>query len=442
MRFSNYTHRWKRLRIMPVFEYRAKLASGKKTNGTVVADTPRLARDQLRSNGFQIESIRPISVRISEVDSNLNSSASKKSLIARIGTSCSSYLQSLQGQRLGKQVSWFTREMATLLRVGTPMVEALKLSIDQSRGKFRYILLDLREQITGGGSFGSAIRRHSHVFDPVFCEMVTVGEQSGALQSVLLQAAEYREQRDKLKDRVFSAMLYPAMVFVLSIFVTVFLMTVVAPTLIGSLEEMQRQLPWPTRVLKFLSDLLLLYGLYILAAISAVAVSGIAFVRSQRGRKIWDRALLKVPILGTLIIKQDCSRLCMVTATLVKSGVELVRALEISQRAVRNTVISDVVGEARKQVAAGVELGSALGGGGVLPPALIQVFSLGQHTGQLEELLFQIAADYNHQVNTLAERLTTIMEPVLIIGLSIIVGFILMATLLPILETGNALSES
>ena len=427
---------------MPVFEYRAKLASGKKTNGTVVADTPRLARDQLRSNGFQIESIRPISVRISEVDSNLNSSASKKSLIARIGTSCSSYLQSLQGQRLGKQVSWFTREMATLLRVGTPMVEALKLSIDQSRGKFRYILLDLREQITGGGSFGSAIRRHSHVFDPVFCEMVTVGEQSGALQSVLLQAAEYREQRDKLKDRVFSAMLYPAMVFVLSIFVTVFLMTVVAQTLIGSLEEMQRQLPWPTRVLKFLSDLLLLYGLYILAAISAVAVSGIAFVRSQRGRKIWDRALLKVPILGTLIIKQDCSRLCMVTATLVKSGVELVRALEISQRAVRNTVISDVVGEARKQVAAGVELGSALGGGGVLPPALIQVFSLGQHTGQLEELLFQIAADYNHQVNTLAERLTTIMEPVLIIGLSIIVGFILMATLLPILETGNALSES
>ena len=427
---------------MPVFEYRAKLASGKKTNGTVVADTPRLARDQLRSNGFQIESIRPISVRISEVDSNLNSSASKKSLIARIGTSCSSYLQSLQGQRLGKQVSWFTREMATLLRVGTPMVEALKLSIDQSRGKFRYILLDLREQITGGGSFGSAIRRHSQVFDPVFCEMVTVGEQSGALQSVLLQAAEYREQRDKLKDRVFSAMLYPAMVFVLSIFVTVFLMTVVAPTLIGSLEEMQRQLPWPTRVLKFLSDLLLLYGLYILAAISVVAVSGIAFVRSQRGRKIWDRALLKVPILGTLIIKQDCSRLCMVTATLVKSGVELVRALEISQRAVRNTVISDVVGEARKQVAAGVELGSALGGGGVLPPALIQVFSLGQHTGQLEELLFQIAADYNHQVNTLAERLTTIMEPVLIIGLSIIVGFILMATLLPILETGNALSES
>ena len=427
---------------MPVFEYRAKLASGKKTIGTVVADSPRLARDQLRSNGFQIESIRPISVRISEVDSNLNSSASKKSLIARIGTSCSSYLQSLQGQRLGKQVSWFTREMATLLRVGTPMVEALKLSIDQSRGKFRYILLDLREQITGGGSFGSAIRRHSQVFDPVFCEMVTVGEQSGALQSVLLQAAEYREQREKLKDRVFSAMLYPAMVFVLSIFVTVFLMTVVAPTLIGSLEEMQRQLPWPTRVLKFLSDLLLLYGLYILAAISVVAVSGIAFVRSQRGRKIWDRALLKVPILGTLIIKQDCSRLCMVTATLVKSGVELVRALEISQRAVRNTVISDVVGEARKHVAAGVELGSALGGGGVLPPALIQVFSLGQHTGQLEELLFQIAADYNHQVNTLAERLTTIMEPVLIIGLSIIVGFILMATLLPILETGNALSES
>ena len=231
---------------MPVFEYRAKLTSGKKTTGTVVADSPRQARDQLRGNGFQIESIRPVIVRVTQIEGIQSPSDARPSWSRSVVDGVSSYLRSLQGQRLGKQVSWFTREMATLLRVGTPMVEALKLSIDQSRGKFRYILLDLREQITGGGSFGSAIRRHSHVFDPVFCEMVTVGEQSGALQSVLLQAAEYREQRDKLKDRVFSAMLYPAMVFVLSIFVTIFLMTVVAPTLIGSLEEMQRQLPWPT----------------------------------------------------------------------------------------------------------------------------------------------------------------------------------------------------
>ncbi len=427
---------------MAVFEYRAKLASGKKATGTVVAESPRQARDQLRGNGLQIESIRRISVRISEIDVNHTHSKTKRSWTSLIVDGCSAYFRSMQGRRLGKQVSWFTGEMATLLRVGTPMVESLKLSIDQSRGKFRYILLDLREQITGGGSFGSAIRRHSHVFDPVFCEMVTVGEQSGALQSVLLQAAEYREQRDKLKDRVFSAMLYPAMVFVLSVFVTIFLMTVVAPTLIGSLEEMQRELPWPTRVLKFLSDLLLQYGVFLLAALAVFAIAGIVFVRSHRGRRLWDRALLKVPILGTLIIKQDCSRLCMVTATLVKSGVELVRALEISQRAVKNTVVAEIVGEARKRIAAGVELGSALGGDGIMPPALIQVFSLGQHSGQLEELLFQIATDYNHQVNTLAERLTTIMEPVLIIGLSIIVGFILMATLLPILETGNALSES
>jgi type II secretory pathway component PulF len=131
----------------------------------------------------------------------------------------------------------------------------------------------------------------------------------------------------------------------------------------------------------------------------------------------------------------------MVTATLVKSGVELVRALEISQRAVRNSVIARVISDARDKVASGSELGTALSSGAVLPPALVQVFSLGQNTGQLEELLFQLANDYNHQVNTLADRLTTIMEPVLIVGLSIIVGFILMATLLPILETGNALTE-
>jgi type II secretory pathway component PulF len=132
----------------------------------------------------------------------------------------------------------------------------------------------------------------------------------------------------------------------------------------------------------------------------------------------------------------------MVTATLLRSGVELVRALEIGKGAVTNSAIANAIETARQRVSSGTELGAALSSHAVIPPTLIQVFALGQQTGQLEELLFQIAEDYNHQVNTLAERLTSIMEPVLIVALSIIVGFILMATLLPILEAGNVISES
>jgi type II secretory pathway component PulF len=425
---------------MPVFEYRAKHSSGKKTSGTVVAETPRQARDQLRKNGFAIEVLRAVSISDNAIVPNSTSSP-RNSLHNPLLRVVSQWLAHHNGRRLSKKVSWFTREMATLLRVGTPMVDALKLSIDQAKGTFRNYLLDIRGHIVSGNSLGSALRRHPNVFDSVLCEMITVGEQSGALQSVLLQAAEYREQKDKLKDRVLSALLYPALVFVLSIFVTVFLMTVVVPTLISSLVEMQRELPWPTRVLKFASDTLLQYGTILLAGGSIAIICFAVMARRELGRKAIDRMLLRMPLVGNLIVKQDSARLCMVTATLVKSGVELVRALEISQRAVRNSVIARVISDARDKVASGSELGTALSSGAVLPPALVQVFSLGQNTGQLEELLFQLANDYNHQVNTLADRLTTIMEPVLIVGLSIIVGFILMATLLPILETGNALTE-
>jgi len=439
---------------------------------TIVADSPRQARDKLRSQGIEVESISRVD-RSSDANEELESKTGtvnsvppepayqqkqplrdarrvetgrletgKGKSAAQPSIGLGRLVAQLRGRRMAGQVSWFTREMATLLHVGTPMTEAIQMSIDQSRGSFRYVLQDIREQIMSGRSLGEAIRRHEFVFDQVFCEMVVVGEQSGALQRVLKQAAEFRERRDRLKDRVLSAMLYPSLVLVLSIGVSIFLMTVVTPTLINSLQELQRELPWPTRILKSVSDLLLGYGIY-LAIIAAVLVIMFATaIRSTQGKRAWDKFLLRIPVLGTLIIKQNCSRLCMITGTLLKSGVELVRALEISQGAVMNTAMSEVVSEARKKLASGADLGQAIRSSGIFPPALVQVFALGQNTGQLEELLFQIAEDYDHQVATLADRLTHVMEPILIVGLSIIVGFILMATLLPILETGNALSDS
>jgi type II secretory pathway component PulF len=418
---------------MPVFEYRTKTASGRKLVDTIVAETPRDARDKLRTRGVVIDSISLVA--------SIGPAAQESS--ERQGNWFVSASNAIQWRPyFGGQVSWFTREMATLLRVGTPMVDAFDLVIQQSKGPFRNVLQDIREQITGGSSLGAAVRRHPYTFDPVLCEMVSVGEQSGALQSVLKQGAEFRERRDKLKDRVVSAMLYPSLVFLLSILVTVFLMTVVSPTLINSLQELQRELPLPTRILKACSDFLLQWGIVLGVSLLIALVAGMIAMKRTTVRRWRDRWLLRVPVLGTLIIKQNCSRLCMVTGTLLRSGVELVRALEIAQGAVLNSAMADVIAEARKRLASGADLGSAMKADGIFPLALVQVFALGQNTGELEELLFQIAEDYDHQVGMLADRLTTIMEPILIVGLSIIVGFILMATLLPILETGNALSDS
>jgi type II secretory pathway component PulF len=418
---------------MPIFEYQTKTTAGRKVINTIVADTPREARNQLRSQGVAVETISPVVGLATKHDAK---SQSALGWMARM-------LEPIRYRRLmNSQVSWFTREMATLLRVGTPMVDAVDLAIQQSRGRFRYVLQDIREQITSGNSLGSAVRRHPHTFDPVLCELVSVGEQSGALQAVLKQGAEFRERQDRLKDRVLSAMLYPSLVLMLSVAVTIFLMTVVTPTLINSLQELQKELPLPTRILKSCSDFLMGWGIQIGVLILIVVFAGMIALQQTEVKRWRDRWLLRVPVLKTLIIKQNCSRLCMVTGTLLKSGVELVRALEIAQGAVINTVMADVVAQTRRKLASGTDLGTAIRTDGVFPIALVQVFTLGQNTGELEELLFQIAADYDHQVGMLADRLTTIMEPILIIGLSVIVGFILLATLLPILETGNVLSES
>ena len=420
-------------KIMPIFEYYTKTPAGRKMVNTIVADTPREARNQLRTRGVEVDSISPVAGIAARSQSG---TTKPRSWIASI-LETFKFRPSMAGQ-----VSWFTREMATLLRVGTPMVDAVDLAIQQSRGRFRYVLQDIREQITSGNSLGTAVRRHPHTFDPVLCEMVSVGEQSGALQAVLKQGAEFRERRDRLKDRVLSAMLYPSLVFLLSIVVTIFLMTVVTPTLINSLQELQKELPLPTRILKSCSDFLMSWGIQIGVLMLVGFMAGIIALQRPPVQRWRDRLLLKIPVLKTLIIKQNCSRLCMVTGTLLKSGVELVRALEIAQGAVTNTVMADVIAETRRKLASGADLGTAIRADGIFPLALVQVFTLGQNTGELDDLLFQIAEDYDHQVGMLADRLTTIMEPILIIGLSVIVGFILLATLLPILETGNVLSES
>ncbi len=409
---------------MPVFEYTITTGQ-RRRKGTISADSARNARDQLRHEGQTIESLKQLD--LGSVKSSTNSKASSISIFSRRSSH--------------SQVSWFVRELATLTGVGTTMVESLQIAIDQCKGNFRNILMDIRERVTQGESLASALRNHEIVFGNILCEMVRVGEQSGSLSEVLSQAANFRDRRDKLKNRVISAMLYPAIVLLLSLAVTIFLMTTIVPTLISSLIELKKELPFPTAILKTISDFLLNYGLVLGLMFAAFVASSVSFVKTTKGRMWWDNLQLKLPIVGTLVRKQNASRLCLVTATLLKSGVELVKALEIAEGSVSNMKIRQSVTKARERIASGMELGTALSDNHVIPPAIIQVFTLGQHTGQLEELLFRIADDYDSQVNSLADRLATVMEPILIVGLSLIVGFIMLATLLPILESGNALSE-
>jgi len=292
---------------------------------------------------------------------------------------------------------------------------------------------------TAGSGLAEAMREQPSVYDSLCVQMVEVGENSGTLDVVLEQVASFSERAVQFKDRVTSALLYPAIVLMMSVGVGMFLMTVVVPMLLDNLLDAGRPLPWPTRVLKSMSDTVCVHGWWIALLIASAAIGLVPILRTERGRLLWHRLLLRIPLLGGMAQKQEIARIAMIIATLMKSGIVFLQALETAARTTKNIVISRALLSGRDTVMAGRDIGDALAPTGVFPPMVIQIFAVGQQSGRLEEMLDRLSQAYERQVNSLATRLAAVLEPVLIIFLSVFVGFILFATILPILEAGNVL---
>jgi type II secretory pathway component PulF len=233
--------------------------------------------------------------------------------------------------------------------------------------------------------------------------------------------------------------MYPALVLLMSMGVGMFLMTIVVPMLLDNLLDAGRPLPWPTRLLKGLSDTIRYQGWW-LALVVLCAIAGlVAVLRTNRGRLVWHRLTLRAPLLGPMAQKQEIARVAIIVSTLMKSGIVFLQALETAARSTKNGVIGRALLQGRDAVMAGRDIGDALAPTGVFPPMVIQIFAVGQQSGKLEEMLDRLAETYERQVNSLATRLAAALEPILIVFLSIFVGFILFATILPILEAGNVL---
>lgn len=401
---------------MAVFSYRALDKHAAALEGTVSADSARAARDILRSRGLIVETV----------------TAQNES------RSFSGWPFRRRSRFAAKRVEAI-RELSTLLASGIPLLEALDSLVAQHQRGFKDSLLQLRERVASGSSLAEAMQEQPHVYDELCLHMVEVGENSGTLDTVLDQLANFSERYLQLKDRVTSALFYPVVVFLLSMGVGVFLMTVVVPMLLDNLLEAGKKIPWPTRVLKVMSDTVTGYGLVILALTAFSILAFITILQTKRGREVWHRFILKIPVVGNMAVKQEISRMSLIVSTLLRSGIVLVNALEIAGRAAKNTVIKKALETGREAIQRGQDIGEALETVGVFPPTVVQIFSVGQQTGKLEDMLQRLADNYDRQVTTLSLRLATLLEPVLIVGLATFVGFILFATVLPILEAGNVL---
>jgi len=409
---------------MGVFTYKAT-DSQTEVTGTIAADTPRQARDLLRERGLVVRDIADFQAEVKPI------SGKRKRVAVRLRP---------RFRRGAKHhATGFIRELSTLLSVGVPLLECLETISRQHKGRFQAAILLIRDRVAAGISLAGAMREQPDVFDELCVNITEVGEDAGTLDTSLERLAEFRERSELLRGRVSTALIYPVIVTTLAIFASIFLMTFVVPRILEPLVEQGLPLPFPTRVVKGLSDFLLTWWWLIALAVFGVISAFGAFLRSPNGLLRWHRFVLRIPVFGDLVRKQALVRIAVVLATLLKSGIVFVRALQIAQRTTTNLVLRDALKRCETAIVAGGEISVALEETGAFPPMVVQIFSLGQQSGRLEEMLDRLATAYDQQVSSAAQRLAAIMEPALIVVLALVVLFIVMATVLPILEAGNAI---
>lgn len=401
---------------MAVYAYLAIDDRNSSRRGTVTADSPRQAREQLRRQGLQVR-------RMDEQTAG----PTKRAFSWRQRRARPAAVVSAIG------------ELATLLKAGIPVTEALETLTKQHKGLLATTLQMTLDRVTAGSTLAQAVAEHPAVFDELTVHLIEVGENAGNLETVLDQLADYQGRAMELKDRALTALLYPFIVLGVSVGVTIFLMTVVVPMLLTNLEEAGKTLPWPTRVLKGASDLLLGYWLPLAIGFVIIGILIAAGLRTPTGRRWWCLVILRLPLIGPMVCKQTLSRVAMVISTLMKSGMPYLESLHIAAGATRNEVIRQALQESGRLVGEGQDIGESLEASGLFPPLVVHIFRIGQQAGHLEPMLDRLAEDYDRQVATSSARLATALEPVLIISLAVVVGFILLATLLPILEAGNVL---
>ena len=399
---------------MPVFRYKAIDVDAAALSGTVVADTPRAARDDLRERGLTVARIHPASRRDG-----------------------AAWWPPGRGRTRRREVGAFVRELATLLAAGIPLLSALDALLEQHKGRFKAAVEGLKDEVAGGASLADAMGSLPRWFDDLDVSIVRVGEETGTLETALEQLAAFKEKARRLRGRAVTALVYPALVSAIGAAVTVFLMTYVVPQLLSTLAETGRPLPGVTRLVKGASDFLLGWWWAVLAAAVGGAAAYKALARTPRGRWAVDRLVLALPLVGDLVRKEHTSRLAVVMATLLQAGLRFDEAIRITRRTLRNRVFRRAMDAYERAVTAGRDVAAPLAESGVFSPLVVQMLAVGQRSGELESMLERLAETYDLEVSTATQRLTAVLEPVVIVVLAVVVGFIAFATILPILEVSH-----
>jgi general secretion pathway protein F len=416
---------------MPVFSYKGFDTKGKPVAGVKDADSLKTLRTNLRRDGVLLTEAKEAAIRAMQTGVQVAGIG----LLALINpvSAAKAWREREAADRM--QVAITTRQLGTLLKAGVPLAEALGALVEQvERAGFKRVLADVRSQVNEGSSLGDALARHPKIFEELYVNMVRAGEASGNLDAVLFRLAEFLEAQNRLRGKVTSALFYPVVMIVLGVGILGILMVSVVPKVTAIYADTGKALPWNTQLLIGMSHIVGDYWFLVIPVILGIVFGFRAWKNSPNGRVVWDRFWLKVPVMGNLARKVAIARFAKTLATMLAAGVPLLRALEIVKSILGNTTLMKVVEDAKESIKEGESIAAPLKRSGEFPPIVTHMIAVGERAGQLEQMLENVASAYEVEVDMAIGRLTTLLEPMMILMMGGSVGFVLFSVLTPIME--------
>lgn len=434
---------------MPRFEYIALDARGTENRGVIEANSQNEVVTQLRQAGYF-----PTSVTIegqggggkvakkakAAAPAPVGSPAAKKDKTAAL----------LKKSVPSKTLMIFTRQLATLIDAGLPLLKGLGVLAKQEKNlTLRAAITSMADGVQGGSTFSEAMGQHPKIFNKLYVSMVKAGELGGVLELVLTRLAEFQEKAQKIKNKVKSAMTYPVVVLAIALIILIFLLTMIVPKFTTIFKDMlgeDAQLPAITRYVMAVSDFVknMFVPPYLWITLAIVAVLYGAWwwmANTPKGTNLKDRIALKAPVFGDLTRKSAIARFTRTLGTLVTSGVPILQALNITKETAGNIVLADAITKVHDAVKEGESIVAPLEASGVFPPMVISMVDVGEETGQLPEMLLKVAEVYDDEVDNAVESLTSLLEPIMIVFLALIVGTIVIALFMPLIEIINKMQS-
>jgi type IV pilus assembly protein PilC len=338
-----------------------------------------------------------------------------------------------------KELAVFTRQFATMIDAGLPLVQCLDiLGAQQENPSFKKVLVKVKEDVESGSTFADALGKHPKVFDPLFINLVAAGEVGGILDTILSRLADHIEKAMKLAKKIKGAMVYPSTILAVAVIVTVVLLVYVIPIFAKMFTDFGGALPAPTAFVLKLSDITRKYFLVVIVLIFAFGAAFKWYISRETGRRNWDRLLLRLPVIGSLLQRIAVARFSRTLGTMVSSGVPILESMDIVSKTAGNKIIEEAIVKARGSISEGKTIAEPLAESNVFPGMVTQMVAVGEATGALDAMLNKIADFYDEEVDSAVEALTSLLEPMLMIFLGVVIGGLVIAMYLPVFKLAGA----